>query len=169
MRRHDGAPAHVCAPVRHWQNMAYSNCWIGLGRFSSTTVTIARSHTIGFFCLLGSVSQTVDITKELVFQDIVTTRTDLIARLYPACNWWILRCCDLVLEVQQHENHTVKGLDCTVNVPSFPTETAAMSSSPHWPSRNHLHHSTTLERNIVLTVRSLYPSMNFMASNFLRR
>ncbi|GFX20045.1 uncharacterized protein TNCV_1436051 [Trichonephila clavipes] len=73
--QHDGAPAHFCAPVRDWLDIAYPSRWNG-----RTILWSPRSPdltSLDFFQW--------DHFKELVYRDVVTTQMDLVARLYSAC------------------------------------------------------------------------------------
>ncbi|GFX02705.1 uncharacterized protein TNCV_2011491 [Trichonephila clavipes] len=69
--QHDGAPAHFCAPVRDWLDIACLGRWIGDARVCSMATTFSRSYTVGFFPMGPSqgtgVSRRSDNTNGLSF------------------------------------------------------------------------------------------------------
>ncbi|GFX66352.1 uncharacterized protein TNCV_343261 [Trichonephila clavipes] len=73
--QHDGVPAHFCALVRDWLDIAYPSFWIG-----RPVLWLLRSpdFTQLDFFLWGH-------RKELVYRGVVTTHMDLNVRLYAAC------------------------------------------------------------------------------------
>ncbi|GFW96696.1 uncharacterized protein TNCV_2847521 [Trichonephila clavipes] len=75
--QHDGAPAHVCAPVRDWLDNAHPNRWIG--RQSPVLwPPLSPDLTPLDFFLWGHL-------KELVHRDVVTTQMDFVAHLHAVC------------------------------------------------------------------------------------
>ncbi|GFW06228.1 uncharacterized protein TNCV_37031 [Trichonephila clavipes] len=77
MMVHDGTPAHLCAPLHDWLDMAHSGHWIGRGGPVLWPPTIASFTPLDFFPW-GNL-------KELEHRDIVSTQTYLVARLQAAC------------------------------------------------------------------------------------
>ncbi|GFY30729.1 uncharacterized protein TNCV_3118891 [Trichonephila clavipes] len=73
----DGTPAHFCALVRDWPDIAYSGRWI---ERQGPVLWPPRSPDLTplVFFLWGHL-------KELVYRDVVTTQMNLVARLHAAC------------------------------------------------------------------------------------
>ncbi|GBM23193.1 hypothetical protein AVEN_159875-1 [Araneus ventricosus] len=80
----DGASAYLSSPVRNMLDMEYPGHWIGRELLGFMAATISRSDTFDFFLW--------DYLKELVYQDLVTTESQLVARLHAACK---SRCCNV--------------------------------------------------------------------------
>ncbi|GFV77249.1 hypothetical protein TNCV_444791 [Trichonephila clavipes] len=62
---------------------------------------------------------------------------------------------------EEFESHSVKGLNCTVDVLAFPTETAAISSSPHWPCVGGYYHAGELRHGPCLGVSTRLTRLRF--------
>ena len=77
--QHDGAPAHFSSPVRNWLDMEYPGRWIGRGGPVLWPPRSPDLTPLDFF-LWGHL-------KELVYRDLVTTESDLVARLHAACTF----------------------------------------------------------------------------------